>query len=124
MKKKASINVLGTPLKTCSEKPLTGFFRDACCNTDENDFGSHTLCAQMTQEFLEFSLERGNDLMTPRPEFGFEGLKPGDQWCLCVSRWKEALEEGLAPPVDLAATHAAALKVVSLEQLKSLALAP
>lgn len=111
-------NVLGGPLETCSLDPLTGFFRDGCCHTGPQDRGSHTVCARVTQAFLDYSLSRGNDLMTPRPEFGFAGLKPGDRWCLCVSRWAQALEGGCAPPVVLSATHEAALRTVSLDQLK------
>lgn len=112
-------NVLGGPLETCSLEPLTGFYRDGCCNTGPDDRGSHTVCAQVSREFLLFLRARGNDLMTPRPEFGFSGLQPGDRGCLCVSRWAEALEAGCAPPVVLAATHAAALGTVSLDQLKA-----
>ncbi len=111
-------NVLGTPLVPCSYDPLTGYFRDGCCNTDETDGGSHLVCARVTQEFLVFSLQRGNDLMTPRPEYRFAGLKPGDRWCLCATRWKEALEAGLAPPVVLESTHAKALEFVSLDTLR------
>ena len=110
-------NVLGGPLATCSLEPLTGFFRDGCCNTDEHDLGQHTVCAQMTAEFLNFSKARGNDLSTPRPEYGFEGLKPGDRWCLCAPRWKEALDVGKAPEVVLEATHEDVLELVTLEEL-------
>jgi hypothetical protein len=116
-------NVLGTELEPCSLDPLTGFFRDGCCNTDEHDRGLHVVCARLTAEFLEYSRSRGNDLVTPRPEFNFPGLKPGDRWCLCALRWKEAFEAGLAPPVVLQATHQRALDVVTLEQLKSCAYA-
>lgn len=112
-------NVLGGPLRPCSHDPLTGWFRDGSCNTDHRDLGLHTVCAIMTAEFLAFSAARGNDLVTPRPEFGFPGLKPGDRWCLCAARWQEALEAGCAPRVVLAATHAAALAVCSLEDLKA-----
>ncbi len=112
-------NVLGTELENCSLDPLTGFFRDGFCNTGQHDRGLHVVCARMTAEFLEFSRSRGNDLMTARPEFHFPGLKPGDQWCLCALRWKEAFEEGVAPPVVLQATHECALDVVSLEDLRS-----
>jgi uncharacterized protein (DUF2237 family) len=112
-------NVLGTPLVPCSYDPLTGFFRDGCCNTDANDAGAHLICARVTAAFLEFSLQRGNDLVTPRPQWRFAGLKPGDRWCLCVDRWREALEAGVAPPVILEATHEAALQLVSLEQLRA-----
>ena len=94
-------NVLGTELEPCSLDPVTGFFRDGCCNTDEHDRGLHVVCTRVTAEFLEFSRSRGNDLVTPRLEFKFPGLKPGDQWCLCAMRWKEAFEAGLAPPVVL-----------------------
>ena len=118
----AKLNVLGEPLLPCSEKPLTGFFRDGCCNTSKEDIGMHVVCVRVTREFLEFSRFRGNDLSTPMPEFGFPGLKPGDQWCLCAARWKEALEAGVAPHVVLQATHAAALKIVRLEDLKQYAL--
>ncbi|HWQ37893.1 MAG TPA: DUF2237 domain-containing protein [Burkholderiales bacterium] len=115
-------NVLGGPLQTCSARPLTGFFRNGCCDTDQRDLGLHVVCAQMTREFLDFSVQRGNDLVTPVPEFEFPGLKAGDRWCLCATRWKEALQAGKAPPVVLAATHEAALAVVSLEDLKRHAL--
>ena len=111
-------NVLGTDLKTCSTSPLTGFYRDGCCNTGADDQGMHTLCAEMTAEFLEFSRLRGNDLITPMPMFHFPGLKPGDKWCLCVLRWVEALEAGVAPPVDLEATHISVLEFVSREILE------
>ncbi len=115
-------NVLGGELKTCSLAPLTGWYRDGCCNTGPGDVGSHLVCAQVTQEFLLFSRSRGNDLITPRPEYRFPGLKPGDRWCLCVMRWLEAYEAGCAPPVDLEATHIAALEFVDLEVLKAHAL--
>jgi hypothetical protein len=118
----AKLNVLGEPLAPCSEQPLTGFFRDGCCNTGKEDLGSHTVCTRVTAEFLEFSRSRGNDLSTPHPEFGFPGLKPGDQWCLCAARWQEALQAGAAPRVVLQATHAAALRVVKLADLKKHAL--
>ena len=110
-----SKNILGTPLVPCSYDPLTGYFRDGCCNTDESDRGSHLVCARVTQAFLAFSLKRGNDLITPRPEYRFQGLKPGDRWCLCVNRWREALEAGVAPPVVLESTHANALQLITLE---------
>jgi hypothetical protein len=112
-------NVFGAPLACCCTSPRTGFHRDGYCHTGPHDLGSHTVCAQMTAEFLDFSRGRGNDLATPRPEFDFPGLKPGDRWCLCASRWKEALEAGVAPPVLLAATHEKALEVVTLEQLQA-----
>jgi uncharacterized protein (DUF2237 family) len=118
----AKLNVLGEPLQPCSEKPLTGFFRDGCCNTSPEDLGRHVVCVRVTAEFLEFSKSRGNDLSTPMPQFQFPGLKPGDQWCLCAARWQEALEAGKAPRVVLQATHAAALKVVKLTDLKQHAL--
>lgn len=111
-------NVLGDKLIPCSEKPVTGFYRDGCCNTGPDDLGVHTVCAVMTAEFLEFSKARGNDLSTPMPEFGFPGLKPGDRWCLCAARWKEALDAGKAPRVVLGATHEATLEFASLEDLK------
>ena len=113
-----AINVLGTPLIPCSYEPLTGYFRDGCCKTDETDTGSHLICARVTAEFLAFSGQRGNDLVTPRPEYRFKGLKPGDRWCLCATRWAEALTAGLAPPVVLECTHASALKFVTMEQLE------
>jgi len=118
----AKINVLGEPLAPCSTQPLTGFFRDGCCNTAAEDRGLHAVCTRVTAEFLEFSRSRGNDLTTPMPEFGFPGLKPGDQWCLCAARWQEALEAGAAPRVVLQATHAAALRVVKLADLKKYAI--
>jgi uncharacterized protein (DUF2237 family) len=113
------LNVLGTPLVPCSYDPLTGFFRDGCCNTGEHDAGTHVVCARVTQEFLQFSLERGNDLITPRPQWRFAGLKPGDRWCLCAARWREAMQAGVAPPVVLEATHAKALEFVSLADLQA-----
>ena len=113
-----SINVLGAPLQPCSTDPLTGFFRDGACNTCAEDAGSHTVCAEMTAEFLAFSKYVGNDLSTPRPEFNFAGLKPGDQWCLCAGRFLQAHDEGCAPKVNLAATHERALEIVPLETLK------
>ncbi len=112
-------NVLGTTLETCSTDPMTGFFRDGCCNTGPMDRGVHTVCARVTAEFLDFSKVKGNDLSTPRPEFQFPGLNPGDRWCLCASRWAEAYEAGMAPHVVLEATHEATLSVVSLEALKA-----
>lgn len=119
---KTAMNVLGTAMEACSFAPITGFFRDGCCNTDMHDHGTHVVCARVTDEFLVFSKKRGNDLSTPRPEYRFPGLKAGDRWCLCVSRWKEAYEAGVAPPVNLNATHVNALQVVSLEMLKEYAL--
>jgi len=117
-------NVLGEPLEPCSKDPMTGFFRDGCCRTDEHDHGSHTVCAVMTEAFLSFSRARGNDLVTPVPAYRFPGLKPGDRWCLCVSRWREALVAGVAPPVVLRSTHLRALDVVTLAQLVEHALDP
>ena len=111
-------NVLGTALIPCSYDPLTGYFRDGCCKTDASDLGSHLICARVTEEFLVFSKERGNDLSTPRPEYRFKGLVAGDRWCLCASRWAEALQANMAPPVMLEATHASALKYVTLDQLE------
>lgn len=119
MDKYPSVNVLGGPLEPCSTAPLTGFFRDGHCNTCAEDTGSHTVCAVMTAEFLAFSKYLGNDLSTPRPEYRFTGLKPGDQWCLCAGRFLQALDEGCPPKIRLAATHLKALDVVPLEVLKS-----
>ena len=113
-----SRNVLGGPLQACSTEPATGFFRDGCCNTGPQDQGSHTVCAVVTAEFLRFSAQHGNDLSTPRPEFGFPGLQPGDRWCLCAPRWQEAFEAGCAPMVTLEATHTAALQYCSLDDLE------
>ncbi len=115
----SALNVLGEPLAPCSYDPLTGYFRDGCCNTREDDTGSHVICARVTAEFLDFSLSRGNDLITPRPEYRFAGLKPGDRWCLCALRWKEALQACVAPPVVLESTHGRALDFVTLAQLKA-----
>ena len=122
MVKDESVNVFGEALETCSEEPLTGFFRDGCCNTGEQDSGSHTVCVSLTREFLEFSRFRGNDLSTPRPEFAFPGLKPGDHWCLCAARWLEAHRHGMAPRVFLTRTHKKALDVVPLELLTEYAM--
>ena len=119
-----SENVRGERLESCSTRPLTGFFRDGHCNTCASDHGSHTVCAVMTAEFLAFSKYVGNDLSTPRPEFRFPGLKPGDQWCLCASRFLQAHEEGCAPKVNLAATHARALEIVPIDVLEAHALSP
>lgn len=116
-----SVNVFGEPLRTCSEAPVTGFFRDGCCNTGAEDRGSHTVCVEVTREFLEFSRLRGNDLSTPRPQFGFPGLKPGDRWCLCAARWLEAHAGGMAPRVILRGTHQRALEIVPLELLRRFA---
>lgn len=115
-------NVLGGDLQLCCSAPLTGFYRDGYCRTGLEDVGLHTVCAQVTDEFLAFSKQAGNDLSTPRPELSFPGLKAGDCWCLCVTRWKEALEAGSAPPVKLTSTHMSALEFVSLEDLMSHAL--
>lgn len=112
-------NVLGTALQPCSTDPMTGFFRDGCCKTGPNDTGSHTVCAVMTAEFLAFTRAQGNDLSTPRPEYRFPGLKPGDRWCLCAVRWREAHEAGVAPPVALDATHAKALEVIDRDTLEA-----
>jgi uncharacterized protein (DUF2237 family) len=117
-----AMNVLGGPLAECCASPLTGFYRNGCCDTGPEDVGLHVVCAHMTEEFLTFSRSRGNDLAAPAPMLDFSGLRPGDQWCLCAARWKEALGAGVAPPVVLAATHEAALEVVSLEDLKRHAL--
>jgi uncharacterized protein (DUF2237 family) len=110
-------NVLGGKLETCCLSPCTGFYRNGRCDTGPDDLGLHLVCAQMTEEFLEFSYEAGNDLSTPNPAYDFPGLTPDDRWCLCVERWKEALEAGVAPPVVLAATHISALEFVDLEDL-------
>ena len=115
-------NVLGTDLETCCTDPMTGWHRNGKCETGRDDFGRHLVCAQMTAEFLAFSKSRGNDLSTPNPGFGFPGLKPGDCWCLCVDRWKEALVAGMAPPVKLEATHLSTIEFVSLEALEAHAL--
>jgi len=117
-----ALNVLGEPLQPCGLDPVTGFYRDGCCNTGYDDPGIHVVCARMTREFLAFSKQRGNDLSTPSPDAGFPGLKPGDRWCLCAGRWKEALDAGVAPPVVLGATHEEALAIVPLAELKRHAL--
>ncbi len=117
-------NVLGGPLLTCCTSPMTGFYRDGCCRTGPEDHGVHSVCTRVTEEFLEFSRAQGNDLSTPVPEFGFPGLQPGDCWCLCASRWKEALDAGMAPPVVLEATHEDTLQYVSLEDLREHAVPP
>lgn len=111
-------NVIGGELAPCSMQPVTGFFRDGCCRTGPGDVGLHVVCAVVTDEFLRFSLARGNDLVTPAPHYGFPGLRPGDRWCLCAARWKEALEADVAPPVILEATHFSALAYVSLDDLR------
>lgn len=112
------LNVLGRPLATCSCDPMTGWFRDGSCASDEQDQGMHVVCCELTEDFLHFSAKRGNDLMTPRPQFDFPGLKPGDHWCLCAMRWKEALEAGCAPKVRLQATAHKALRVLQLTDLQ------
>lgn len=111
-------NVLGAPLQVCSVSPLTGFVRDGLCHTGAQDIGSHTVCAQMTEAFLQYSFDRGNDLITPAPEHDFPGLKEGDRWCMCASRWLAAAEDGVAPPVVLEATHERALKNITLADLE------
>ena len=111
-------NVLGGPLAICGTDPMTGYFRDGCCNTDASDAGSHTVCVKVTAEFLEFSASRGNDLSTANPMYGFPGLKPGDRWCLCAARWLEAFEAGVAPSVVLEATHEKALDIIELADLQ------
>ena len=112
-------NVLGGPLQPCGTRPMTGFFRDGCCRTGPEDLGRHTVCTEVTEEFLVFTARRGNDLSTPVPQFGFPGLVPGDRWCLCASRWQEALDAGVAPPVVLEATHVKAVEVVSIHDLEN-----
>ena len=116
-----SVNVLGEPLEMCGERPLTGFFRDSKCNTCEQDVGSHTVCIEANAEFLQYSRFKGNDLSTPIPEFGFEGVNPGDGWCLCAARWLEAYQDKMAPRVYLMRTHKRALEVVPFELLKEYA---
>lgn len=117
-----SLNVFGEQLIPCSTDPMTGFFRDGCCNTNEQDVGSHTVCIEVTAQFLEFSRFKGNDLSTPMPEFGFPGLKPGDRWCLCAARWLEAHQAGMAPRVLLQRTHIKALEIVPLKLMSEFAL--
>ena len=116
--KDKSINVLGEELKTCSDDPKTGFFRDGCCNTNQLDVGSHTVCVKVTEDFLTFSKGKGNDLSTPRPEFSFKGLKAGDSWCLCAARWLEAEVAGCAPKVKMLSTNIKALEIIDLSTLK------
>lgn len=116
------LNVFGEPVETCSMRPITGFYRSGCCHTGSDDFGIHTVCVEVSEDFLTFSKLRGNDLSTPMPEFGFPGLEPGDRWCLCAARWKEAMDAGMAPRVVLTATHERTLEVVSLAELKPYAL--
>ena len=112
------LNIFGKPILPCSVDPITGYFRDGCCNTDISDFGSHTVCAEMTKEFVSYSKDKGNDLSTPRPEFGFVGLKPGDSWCLCASRWLQAEKEGYAPMVFGKSTNYLALSIIPKNILK------
>ena len=119
---KTTLNVLGDPLENCSCDPMTGYLRDGFCNTTPDDFGTHVVCAIVTEDFLAYSLSRGNNLIVPIPQWNFPGLKPGDKWCLCVSRWKQAEKANCAPLVDLKATHELALKHVSLELLKQYAI--
>lgn len=121
MEMHSSVNVLDEPLLTCGEEPMTGFFRDGKCNTCDDDLGLHTVCIEATKEFLEYSRFKGNDLSTPVPEFGFIGLKPGDNWCLCAERWLEAYKDNMAPRVHLLRTHKRALEVVPVELLKEFA---
>ncbi len=118
MENTVALNVFGQPLVPCSFDPLTGFFRDGCCKTNEQDSGSHLVCAVVSEEFLQFSLHQGNDLITPRPEYGFSGLVPGDQWCLCIARWIEAYDAQCAPRLKIESTHIKALESVSLEILE------
>jgi uncharacterized protein (DUF2237 family) len=115
-------NVFGEDLQLCSFKPLTGYFRDGCCNTDSGDLGLHVVCAEVTEQFLEYSKSRGNDLSTPNPDVEFPGLKPGDRWCLCALRWKEALDAGVAPPVILSSTNEKVLEIIELKDLKRYAI--
>ncbi len=117
-----AMNVLGTPLESCCTSPMTGFFRDGLCRTGGGDFGAHVVCAQMTEDFLNFTKGKGNDLSTPAPMYQFPGLQPGDCWCLCASRWQEALQSGVAPPIVLASTHASALEYVSMSDLQEYAI--
>jgi uncharacterized protein (DUF2237 family) len=119
-----AMNVLGGPLETCSLSPLTGFYRNGCCDTGKEDVGLHIVCIEATREFLEFSRDCGNDLSTPMPMYAFPGVKPGDRWCLCAARWQEALEAGMAPKVVLAATHVSALEWVRMEDLVAYAIDP
>ena len=122
MSRDNALNVLGEPLQPCSYDPLTGWYRDGCCHTDAQDAGSHVICARMTMAFLNFQFERGNDLITAHPEMRFRGLKPGDRWCVCALRWREAYLDGCAPPVLLDCTHARALEFVPLDWVKEKAL--
>ena len=122
MKKVFKINVFNKPLEICSRNPLTGYFRDGCCNSNEHDSGMHMICAKMSEDFLNFSFSRGNDLLTPKPEFNFPGLKSGDRWCLCTSRWLESIKLNVAPKIILSATNKEVLKKISIEILKDYAL--
>lgn len=115
------VNVFGEVLEACNENPVTGFYRDGCCNTGDEDVGSHSVCVRITREFLEFSRFQGNDLSTPKPQFGFPGLQPGDRWCLCAARWLEAHENNMAPRVYLKGTHKRALEIVPLDLLRQFA---
>jgi|TARA_B100001063_G_scaffold79759_1_gene74211 uncharacterized protein (DUF2237 family) len=117
MKKSSQMNIHGRPLELCSQDPLTGFFRNGCCDTDNHDQGLHTVCVILTDEFLKFSLEVGNDLSTPRPEFDFPGLKPGQKWCLCANRWLEAYESGVAPPIITESTNIKTLDIIDFETI-------
>jgi len=121
MKVEVSLNVFGEPLELCSENPITGFLRDGCCNTTDTDIGSHTVCIEVTQDFLEYSRFMGNDLSTPVPEFNFAGLKPGNRWCLCAQRWLQAHKQKMAPRVFLTRTHQKTLEIIPIELLKSYA---
>jgi len=121
IEKDESLNVFDEPLEPCSEEPLTGFFRDGCCNTNDQDVGSHTICIAITKDFLEYSRFRGNDLSTPMPEHGFSGLTEGDRWCLCAARWQEAYAQDMAPRVHLTRTHKKALEIVPLSLLRQFA---
>lgn len=121
MIKHPSKNIYGEDLEPCSDDPMTGFFRDGCCNTADEDLGMHTVCVKLTADFLHFSASRGNDLSTPRPEFNFPGLQPGDRWCLCATRWLEAHQAGMAPRVYVRSTHERTLEVVPLELLSAMA---
>lgn len=117
MKKSSQMNIHGRPLELCSQDPLTGFFRNGCCDTDNHDRGLHTVCVILTDEFLKFSLEVGNDLSTARPEFDFPGLKPGQKWCLCANRWLEAYEGGVAPPIITESTNIKTLDIIDFETI-------
>lgn len=122
MKMDESINVFGEKLEICGEDPITGFYRDGKCNSCKDDIGSHTVCVEVSKEFLEYSRFRGNDLSTPVPEFGFKGLQPGDSWCVCAARWLEAVESDMAPRLNLKSTHIKALEIVPMELLKKYAI--